>query len=243
MTPPPTPAHLTADNLTIDLGMIEAGVTTPTSVRITNTGQASLAPGPEAVTSSAPAELIVSSNGCTTALAGGKFSRYCRKRFNPAAGEARSQTLSVSDGTTSVTVTVSATGVRRLTVATTGGGTGTVTSTPAGIQCGTTCSSLAGQDGTMVTLHAQPTNGSSSLFTGWSGGGCSGILRDCTVTLLASTTVTATFTPLTANLIFVTSATFAPNRGSAAAYDSVCHTARYRHWRGSTTRRAALIPP
>ena len=37
--------------------------------------------------------------------------------------------------------------------------------------------------------------------------------------------MTATFVPLTANLIFVTSATFAPNRGSAAAYDSVCNTA------------------
>jgi hypothetical protein len=223
MAPPPPPAHLSASNATINLGSIEAGVTTATSVRITNTGQVALARVPT-VTSSAPAELIISTNGCTTALAGGAFCDISLG-FKPAAGEARSQTLSVSDGTTSVTVTVSATGLRRITVATTGGGTGTVTSTPAGIQCGTTCSFLAGQDGTMVTLHAQPTNGSSSLFTGWSGGGCSGILRDCTVTLLASTTVTATFTPLTANLIFFTSATFTPDRGSAAAYDSVCNTA------------------
>jgi hypothetical protein len=126
MMPPPTPAHLTADNLTINLGMIEVGVTTATSVRITNTGQAALARTPS-VTSSAPAELIISSNGCTTALGGGKFCDIALG-FNPAAGEARSQTLSVSDGTTSVMVTVSATGARRLTVATTGGGAGTVTS-------------------------------------------------------------------------------------------------------------------
>ena len=221
--PPPRPASLTANNLTIDLGTIEAGVTTPTSVKITNNGDAPLARIPT-VTSSAPAELIISNNGCTTALAGG-ISCNIALGFNPAAVELRSQTLSVSDGTTSVTVTVSAIGARRLTVATTGGGSGTVTSTPAGIQCGATCSFLAGQDGTMVTLHAQTTNGSGALFTGWNGGGCTGIVRDCTVTLLAATTVTATFTPVTANLVFVTSASFAPNRGSAAAYDSVCNTA------------------
>jgi hypothetical protein len=104
-----------------------------------------------------------------------------------------------------------------------GAGTGTVTSTPAGIQCGTTCSFLAGQDGTMVTLHAQTANNLSSLFTGWSGGGCSGLARDCTVTLLASTTVAAIFVPLTANLIFLTSTYVAPNLGSATAYDAVCN--------------------
>jgi hypothetical protein len=215
------PATLTANTPTINLGTIEAGVTTATSVRITNNGEVPLDRVPT-VTSSAPAELIISTNGCTTALAAGAFCDIALG-FQPAAGESRSQTLSVSDGTASVTVTVSAIGARRLTVTTTG--TGTVTSTPAGIQCGTTCSFLAGQDGTMVTLHASTANGSGAIFAGWSGGGCAGLARDCTVTLLASTTVTASFTPVTANLIFYTSATFLPNLGSAAAYDAACNTA------------------
>jgi hypothetical protein len=65
-----------------------------------------------------------------------------------------------------------------------------VTSSPAGITCGTTCAaSFPG--GTAVTLTATPATG--STFSGWSGGGCSGT-GACTVTLSAATTVTATFT-------------------------------------------------
>ena len=70
-----------------------------------------------------------------------------------------------------------------------GTGSGTVTSTPAGITCGTSCSgNYAG--GTAVTLTATPATG--STFTGWSGGGCTGT-GACTVTLNATTTVIATF--------------------------------------------------
>jgi hypothetical protein len=77
-----------------------------------------------------------------------------------------------------------------LTVGKTGSGTGTVTSSPAGISCGSTCSASFGS-GTGVTLTTSPAAGSS--FTGWSGGGCSGT-GACHVTLNATTTVTATFT-------------------------------------------------
>src|SRR5215831_7419092 len=70
-----------------------------------------------------------------------------------------------------------------------GAGSGTVTSTPAGITCGATCSASF-PSGTAVTLTAGPASG--STFTGWSGGGCSGT-GTCTVTLTAATTVTAGF--------------------------------------------------
>ncbi|OGK83091.1 MAG: hypothetical protein A2X52_04260 [Candidatus Rokubacteria bacterium GWC2_70_16] len=76
-----------------------------------------------------------------------------------------------------------------LTVSKAGAGSGTVTSSPAGISCGTTCAA-AFAGGTSVTLTANPAAGSS--FTGWSGGGCSGT-GTCTLTLTANTTVTATF--------------------------------------------------
>src|SRR5438552_1660853 len=77
-----------------------------------------------------------------------------------------------------------------LTVTPAGTGSGTVTSSPAGITCGATCAaSFAG--GTAVTLTATPAAG--SIFSGWSGGGCTGT-GTCTVTLSAATTVTASFT-------------------------------------------------
>ncbi len=78
-----------------------------------------------------------------------------------------------------------------LTVQKSGAGSGTVTSSPAGISCGSTCSASYAS-GTSVTLTATPA--SDSTFAGWSGGGCSGI-GTCQVTLNASATVTAAFVP------------------------------------------------
>jgi uncharacterized repeat protein (TIGR01451 family) len=107
-----------------------------------------------------------------------------------------------------------------LTVSKAGSGSGTVTSTSAGISCGTDCTELY-DIGTQVMLTAAPAIGSS--FGGWSGGGCTGT-GPCTTTLTAATTVIATFnqqadlafvrmtdspdpvtvgTPLTYNLVFI----------------------------------------
>jgi uncharacterized repeat protein (TIGR02543 family) len=66
---------------------------------------------------------------------------------------------------------------------------GTVTSTPGDIDCGTTCSQ-AYAPGTVVTLTATPAP--SWIWVGWQGGGC-GTSSTCTLTLNASTTVTALF--------------------------------------------------
>jgi hypothetical protein len=75
-----------------------------------------------------------------------------------------------------------------LTVAKTGGGSGTVTSSPAGISCGADCSE-AYVSGTVVTLTAAAASGSS--FSGWSGA-CTGT-GSCQVTMNAAKSVTATF--------------------------------------------------
>jgi len=77
-----------------------------------------------------------------------------------------------------------------LSVTRTGAGTGTVTSTPSGINCGSTCAA-AFKPGTQVTLTEAP--GANSNFTGWSGGGCSGASPTCTMTLDINTQVTASF--------------------------------------------------
>lgn len=77
-----------------------------------------------------------------------------------------------------------------LTVTQFGSGTGTVTSTPAGIACPSDCAEVYA-NGTVVTLTAAPSAG--STFTGWSGGGCTGT-GACVVAMNSATTVTATFT-------------------------------------------------
>jgi hypothetical protein len=81
-------------------------------------------------------------------------------------------------------------GAEILTVTRAGLGSGTVTSSPASINCGTTCSALF-TGGTVVTLTATP--GPNSTFTGWSGD-CSGTAA-CTVTMDTAHNVTATFEP------------------------------------------------
>ncbi|HEY7477535.1 MAG TPA: triple tyrosine motif-containing protein, partial [Actinomycetota bacterium] len=94
--------------------------------------------------------------------------------------------------TADVTVTATFVPLVTLTVTKAGAGSGTVTSAPAGIDCGSDCTEVY-LGGTSVTLTA--TAGGGSVFTGWSGGGCSGT-GSCALTLTANTTVTATFVPL-----------------------------------------------
>jgi murein peptide amidase A len=79
--------------------------------------------------------------------------------------------------------------VYTLSVTSAGSGSGTVTSSPAGIDCGLTCS-FDFAAGTLVTLTATVVSG--STFAGWSGAGCSGT-GTCQVTMSASESVTAAF--------------------------------------------------
>jgi|GEM_PF-1409254 len=76
-----------------------------------------------------------------------------------------------------------------LNISKSGSGSGIVTSNPGGIMCGTECFK-AFTKGSEITLAAQA--GAGSIFTGWSGGGCSGT-GTCEVTMNSETTVTATF--------------------------------------------------
>jgi uncharacterized repeat protein (TIGR02543 family) len=66
-------------------------------------------------------------------------------------------------------------------------GAGTVTSSPSGITCGSTCSAAFS---TTVTLRATAVSG--YIFTGWSGG-CTGTGATCAVAMDADKTVTASY--------------------------------------------------
>ena len=82
-----------------------------------------------------------------------------------------------------------------LTVTRLGSGAGSVTSTPAGINCGENC--VQGfVDGTKVTLKANPAE--NARFSGW-GGACSGSGATCTVTMNQTRGVTASFEELPAD--------------------------------------------
>ncbi|MEO7736271.1 MAG: hypothetical protein ABIY55_35260, partial [Kofleriaceae bacterium] len=78
-----------------------------------------------------------------------------------------------------------------LTVTRTGNGIGSVSSDPAGIQCGTSCTHSY-LSGTVVTLSA--TRSGDSVFIGWSGAGCAGT-DTCKVTMNQAAMVTAQFEP------------------------------------------------
>jgi len=97
-------------------------------------------------------------------------------------------TTYAADGT--VTLSCLATALYQLTVARTGTGQGTVSSSPPGITCGTDCTESYPAT-SVVTLTAVGING--STFTGWSGA-CAGISPTCQVTTSAEKSVTATFT-------------------------------------------------
>ena len=71
-------------------------------------------------------------------------------------------------------------------------GSGTVTSSPPGISCGSSCTAEF-TPGSRVTLTEAAASG--WTFGGWSGGGCSGTATTCTVTMSSAQTVTAAFKP------------------------------------------------
>jgi hypothetical protein len=99
-----------------------------------------------------------------------------------------------------------------LSVSKAGAGGGSVTSSPAGIDCGATCSASY-DDQTGVTLTATPDSG--SQFDGW-GGDCAGT-GGCTVTMSAARSVTATFSKIIAPPSLTSKATLKGSTFTATA--------------------------
>jgi hypothetical protein len=70
-------------------------------------------------------------------------------------------------------------------------GNGTVTSAPAGISCGSACFATFAAG---ISVRLTATAAAGSVFTGWTGGGCSGT-GTCTMVMATATTVGAAFAP------------------------------------------------
>lgn len=96
-----------------------------------------------------------------------------------------------TDGINDTTIFVTLNAARTITVSRTGSGTGTVTSSPAGINCGAVCSA-AFPNNSFVTLTAFPSG--SSVFANWTGA-CAGAGTSptCTVAVISSLSVGAVF--------------------------------------------------
>lgn len=131
-------------------------------------------------------------SNCTADFAGGT---QVTLSATPASGWIFSGWGGACSGSGACTVTmnaaesVSATFTQQFTLSVTETGSGTVTSTPSGINCGFTCSASFAS-GTQVTLGATPASG--WIFSGW-GGACSGT-GSCVVTMSSTQSVSATFT-------------------------------------------------
>ena len=122
----------------------------------------------------------------------------------------------------------------QLTVTAPAAGAGTITSSPAGISCPSTCTASFAQ-GTQVTLTE--TAGTNFFFGGW-GGSCTG-MGACTVTMTAVATVSATFTAGDT----VTVAIASTPTGSAATGTVTSSPAGINCSATSTTTCTASFPP
>ena len=122
-----------------------------------------------------------------------------------------------------------------------GAGTGTVTSTPAGISCGSTCQATFAY-GTGVALSAAPDANQS--FMGWDRTDCAGT-GWCKFSLTSNTVVRASFSP-PPNIVFTTSTTQTAALGGLAGADALCAqravaaglAGTYRAWLSTSTVNA-----
>jgi hypothetical protein len=117
-----------------------------------------------------------------------------------------------------VTATFNTATTFALSVTKAGAGTGTVTSSPSGINCGTTCSANYAT-GTSVTLTALAASG--STFGGWSGA-CTGT-AGCTLAMTAARNVTATFNTTGTGTTCANPVTFTNNTGNFNTTGAVCY--------------------
>lgn len=111
-----------------------------------------------------------------------------------------------ADRTCTATFNLEPVSMYTLTVAKAGAGSGTVSSSPAGINCGGTCSANF-NSGTVVALTATPASG--SVFAGWSGTGC----FTGTVTMNSSMSCTATFDKAVVELTTTRIGIYRPSTG------------------------------
>ena len=113
---------------------------------------------------------------------------------------------------------------------------GTVTSEPAGINCGSAC---AAEYNTNESVRLTATPDSHSTFEGWSGGGCSGA-GTCTVTMSAAESISAEFKAIPQKTLTVTKAGEGTVSSEPAGID--CGSACSEHFNEASTVTLKATP-
>jgi hypothetical protein len=183
------PGALEMDPASWAFGFADVGASSATrTFTITNTG--GVASTSVAMSASHPA-FVISNDQCsgTQVAAGGTCS--LNVTFRPATGDVGPKVgtvVATTTGTGSASSSVGGTGQVLVSVSRGGSGAGSITSVPAGLDCGATCSARFST--TSLTLIAA-TSGNNS-FISW-GGACSGASPACALALTQSATASATF--------------------------------------------------
>ena len=183
---------LVADATSIDFGPVSTSAPATATVQLRNTGTTAITLGARSVA----APFSISASTCLAALVAGAVCTVT-VRFTPTAAGLATASLNIPSSANSVSVAVTGLGLRRVFVSVVGAGTGTITSLPTGISCGTTCDGLfLGA----VTLTATPSG--ADHFAGWSQPCSTGAA--CALVFSSSEAATARFEAADAKAVTVT---------------------------------------
>ncbi len=164
--------EMPAGGAALDFGTREigTGATSATqTIRIRNTGGAPTGLLDVALNGGGAGSYSIPIESCDNVMLGANLTCDVQVRFNPAAVGNQPATVSIRDTVAMTAASVSTTGVGSARVAVTKTGSGTVTSSPAGINCAPGCSSQT-QSFTQTPISVTATPESGWVFTSWSGG-------------------------------------------------------------------------
>ncbi len=170
---------------TLDFGAVDIASSATAVIHVTNTSSAAAPLQSLAVTGAGFAQVMTT---CGAVLAG-NASCDVTVSFTPSALGAATGALTVTSTGHDYAASLAGTGARELAVVRGGSGDGTVTSAPAGIACGTTCTAAFSTDVVLTAVAA-----AGSVFVGWSDPSCT--TATCTIAAATSAqTIVATFVP------------------------------------------------
>ena len=175
----------------VSFGQVEAGRAASATITVENDGAADAPLDSLGVTGAGFTQGLTT---CGSSLAAGASCDIVVQFMPAMLGDAPGG-LSVTSAGTTYVANLDAHGARRITVGRTGSGSGTVTSSPAGLDCGTTCTGLFEGD---VTLTGTPD--ASSMLSGWTGTTCGpSVDGSCAIPgAMSAVSVAADFEPIMA---------------------------------------------